>query len=94
MVFWRAGQLLLLTEKFDCGVISDFDEIYERLGDHKAEIVEVDENEVTGMVVLKSIYVMSFYNKDDQPCTADEVITNVLASAPNEILATMLDNEK
>jgi len=94
MVFWKDGKLVLLKDNLEAGTISDYDELYKDLGDNRAEIVEVDMNDITGLVGLKGVYCMSFYKYENEICSADEAITYALKNDPGVLIKRMMDNEE
>lgn len=90
IVHWRDSNLALLTEELELVWISDYDELYADMSLTKVEIVDMDVNEVTKMMCLKSLFGNTLY-KEDQPCLAEEAIDYALKFEPSSLVRMMKD---
>jgi hypothetical protein len=71
--------------------ISDFDELYADMPLTKAEVVDIIENETTGLVSLKSLFGTTLYNGEN-PCMAEEAIAEALKKDPQSLVRMMQDD--
>ena len=95
VVFKEAnGNITLLTINADLSTsessLSDFDDIYETMPEAGVDIVEVDEHETTGVVVLKSLCGMTF-RTDEGLAPAREAIRQAAQHEPDK-LKFMIEN--
>lgn len=84
----KDGDTMLLTMEpiTDIRTLSDFDEIYAKMSEDLADLVEVETNEVINFCQLKSLRTISF-SKHGKPTSVHEFITAQLLTDPESLKA-------